>query len=74
MPELLLFWQSKDHELDFLIEPRHYLEVKRGPTNPMEFSWFEQSLRGARLTVVSDSSWRTRSISGITFEEFLRAG
>lgn len=74
VPEQLLFLQSKDHELDFLVEPGRYLEVKRGPTSPMEFSWFEQSLRGARLTVVSDSNWKARSISGTTFEEFLRAG
>jgi len=72
VPEQLLFWQSKDHELDFLVEPGSYLEVKRGPTDPMEFSWFERSLRGARLTVVGDASWKARSISAITFEEFLR--
>ena len=74
VPEQLLFWQGKDHELDFVVEPGRYLEVKRGPTSPLEFSWFEQSLRGARLTVVSDASWNARSISGTTFEEFLRVG
>ena len=71
MPEQLLFWQSK--ELDFVVGAGRYLEVKRGVTSPIEFSWFEQALRGAQLTVVSDASYEARSVRGITLEEFLRA-
>ena len=41
LPEQLLFWQSREHEIDFLVEPGHYLEVKRGPASAMDFTWFE---------------------------------
>ena len=73
VPEQLLFWQSKEHELDFVVGAGRYLEVKRVVTSPIEFSWFEQALRGAQLTVVSDASYEARSVRGITLEEFLRA-
>jgi uncharacterized protein len=74
VPELLLFWQSKEHELDFVVEPGRYLEVKRGATSPLEFSWFERVMPGASLTVVSDARYEARSVRGITVEELLRGG
>jgi uncharacterized protein len=72
VPELLLFWQSKDHELDFVIGPGLYLEVRRGRTGPLEFSWFEQALPQAHLLVVGEDRFRARLVRGITLEDFLR--
>ena len=72
IPELLLFWQSKEHELDFVVEPGHYLEVKRGKTTPVEFAWFERVLPRSKLLVVGDSSFESRSVRGLGLADFLR--
>ena len=67
------FWQSKEHELDFVAGPDVYLEVKRGRTTPLDFSWFPRSFPKGRLTVISESRFDTRQIQGFTLEDFLIA-
>ncbi len=72
VPELLLFWQAKNHEVDFVLEPGSFVEVRRGGTGPLDFQWFEKTLPYARLIVVGEDRFRARSVRGITLEDFLR--
>ncbi|MBN1834976.1 MAG: ATP-binding protein [Spirochaetales bacterium] len=74
VPESLPYWQGKEHGLDYVVSPRLFVEVKRGRSSPVEFSWFPRVFRGARLIVVSASEFETEAIIGITFEQFLEAG
>jgi predicted AAA+ superfamily ATPase len=74
MPEQLLHWRSKEHELDFVASPGHYLEVKRGRASPVEFDWFERALQNGTVTVLSQDRFDARRIVGRTLREFLRAG
>ncbi len=71
-PELLLFWQGKEHELDFVCAANSFVEIERGTTSALDFSWFERVMPGSRLVVVSDASYEARSVRGIRLEEFLR--
>ena len=71
IPELLPYWQGGEHELDFVLGPGMYIEVKRGQASPVEFAWFPRAFAKARLLVVSASRFQTESIQGITFEDFL---
>jgi len=67
LPELLLHWQSKEHEVD-------YLEVERWVTTPVDYAWFERALPRGRLLVVGNASFEARSVRGVYLEEFLRGG
>ena len=74
MPEVMHFWQGKSNELDFVLDHRTFVEVKRGKAGPVEFSWFPRTFPGAQLTVVCQSCFETECIRGITLEEFLLEG
>ena len=66
------FWQSKEHELDFVLSPSEFLEVKHGRTSPVEFAWFSKVFPKAHLTVISQTRYDTANLTGIGLEEFLR--
>ncbi len=70
-PEVMSFWQSGEHELDFVLAPDHFVEVKRGRTGPLDFTWFPKCFPKGRLTVLSESRFETDRIHGITLEDFL---
>ena len=70
-PEKMSFWQSGNHELDFVLTPDSFIEVKRGKTSPMEFNWFPNVFPNGHLTVISESRFETDRISGITITDFL---
>jgi predicted AAA+ superfamily ATPase len=72
LPELLPHWASKEHEIDFVAGSDSFIEVKTGKTNPLEFAWFPRVFPRGRLTVVSESSYETDRIRGVTMEAFLR--
>lgn len=76
LPDEQMHWRNKEDEIDFVLAPDNFLEVKLGPTNPLEFAWFAHAFPNQRLTVVSQSVYETRSIRGIQLERFLlgRAG
>ena len=71
IPEERAFWQSKEHELDFVLAPEHFLEVKRGSASPLEFAWFNKVFPTARLTVICQTPFETRQIVATTLEQFL---
>ena len=73
MPEALAYWQSREHGLDYVVSPKLFVEVKRGRSSPVEFSWFPRLFRGARLIVLSASEFETEAITGMTLEQFLEA-
>lgn len=72
LPEFLPHWASREHEVDFVAAPGSFVEVKAGATNPLEFAWFPHVIPNGRLTVVSESTYETDRIRGITMEAFLR--
>ena len=70
-PEQLLYWQTKEHELDYVVAPDRYIEVKRGRTGPLEFAWFARAFPHARLTVVGADRFQAGNVRGVLPEEFL---
>ncbi len=68
----LNFWQSKEHEIDFVIPSQDlYLEVKSGAYRPHNFVWFLKSFQTEHLTVINQDSFDTERIRGISLEDFL---
>ncbi|MFU8779805.1 MAG: ATP-binding protein, partial [Kiritimatiellia bacterium] len=59
------------HEIDFVLAPDEYIEVKRGRSGPLDFGWFAQTFPKARLTAISASRFETDHIRGITLRDFL---
>jgi predicted AAA+ superfamily ATPase len=74
IPEQLLFWSSKEHEIDFVAGQEAYVEVKRGQSSALEFGWFARSFPHARLTVVCDTPFEAPQVRGVRAEEFLLEG
>ncbi len=72
-PELQHYWQGGNHELDFVLGPNEFLEVKRGRTGPLDFAWFPKSFPGGHLTVVGASRFETDHVTGMTLEDYLTA-
>ncbi len=71
IPEKMAFWQSKEHEIDFVIGKNEYIEVKRGKAGPLDFGWFSRTFPGDTLTVISSSRFETDCIKGVTLIDFL---
>lgn len=71
-PEEMAHWQSQTHELDFVMAHSQFLEVKAGPTSPLEFAWFNRVFPRGELKVVSQSKFKTQQITAVTMEEFLQ--
>jgi hypothetical protein len=71
MPEELVHWRSKDHELDFVLAPDAFVEVKHGRTSLAEFSWFRQVFPKAHLTVITTGKFERDWIKSMTIDEFL---
>lgn len=71
LPEVMHYWQGGNHELDFVLGPADFLEVKRGRTGPLDFAWFPKSFPDGRLIVISASRFETDRVVGMTLEDFL---
>ena len=72
IPEELFFWKSDKHELDFAAAPRHFIEVKTGASNPLEFSWFPKIFPHGILEVINPQVFESGPIRGLRMEDFLR--
>jgi len=70
-PEAIGFWASKEHETDFVIPEKNFIEVKRGKAGPMDFSWFSRIFPRNHLTVICGSPFTSKQVTGVTIEEFL---
>lgn len=73
-PEDMHYWQGGAHELDFVLAPDRFLEVKRGKTGPLDFAWFPKSFPNGRLVVVGANRFETEQVVGVTVEDFLLEG
>lgn len=70
-PERLPYWQSAEHELDFVVGDDTFVEVKRGRASALEFAWFARSFPRGRLTVVCSTPFEADRITGVTLAQFL---
>jgi len=70
-PELIWFWASRDHEIDFVDADRNLYEVKVGRSGPLDFSWFPRVFPRRKLLVVGGTEFRSQAIKAITVEQFL---
>lgn len=73
-PEELGFWQSKEHEIDFVTPTQEFFEVKLGATGPLDFAWFSKTFPGKILTVICQTPFETKHVRGITPHQFLMSG
>jgi len=71
IPEKSAFWNSDNHEIDFVISANEFIEVKRGRAGPLDFGWFPKSFPKGRLKVICASPFETDSMQGITLKDFL---
>lgn len=69
--EPLNFWQSREHEIDFVNNGSEFIEVKRGKSSRLNFAWFEKSFPKQTLTIINEDQFKTRSLHGILLEDFL---
>ncbi len=67
----LSFWQSKEHEIDFVTSLNTFIGVKRGSSSPLEFSWFIKQFKQKKLIVLNNNNFETESIEGLSIENFL---
>ncbi len=68
------FWQSQEHEIDFVTSDHKFYEVKSGKVSPQEFAWFSKVFPGEKLTIVCDSQFETKNLRAISFHDFLMEG
>jgi len=66
------FWQNKNHEIDFVLSRDHLLEVKRGQSSALEFTWFAAQFPTKQLTVINTETFATKAICGIHLEAFMQ--
>lgn len=67
----LAFYQTKDHEIDFVQDNNPWIEVKRGKSSPLSFSWFAQTFPKEKLIVIATNSFETSTIQSLSLEDFL---
>lgn len=72
-PGQMAFWQTGDHEIDFVTAPGAAVEIKLDSTNPLEFAWFPKTFSRSRLIVIGKDRWAAGSLEGMTLEDFLLA-
>lgn len=73
----LAFWQSKEHEVDFVdrtLSREEYLEVKRGQCSAIEFSWFAKVHARHQLKVINTNDFETQFVQGLSLEAFMLEG
>lgn len=74
-PEHSNYWMNDSHEIDFILDPTNFLEIKAGQAHSWEFSWFANSFAKSKLYVVSESSFEETSHTvGYSWREWLSRG
>jgi len=68
IPELFNHFSQGDEEVDFILDPSHWLEVKRGQASPHEFAIVPN---GVELQVICSNKLDLNHISGVTLRDFL---
>lgn len=67
----LKFWQSKQHEIDFVTSTEAYIEVKRSKCSSFEFDWFLKQMPHQKLQVINQNVFETQQVVGMTMEQFM---
>jgi len=67
----LYFWENAAHEIDFVVQPNDYLEVKRGQSSPLEFAWTKHQFPKSKVRVICNTPFQTECVLAITLEQFL---
>lgn len=70
-PEQLGYWQSGEHELDYVVRPDLMLECKRGGSSALEFAWFSRTFPKAELWIVGRDRFEGSRIRGRSFADVL---
>jgi predicted AAA+ superfamily ATPase len=70
-PETLHYWQGEEREVDYVVRPDLWIEVKRGAASAMEFAWFPRSFPRARLWIACRERFDAGRIRGLTLEDLL---
>lgn len=73
-PEAIGSWQSKNHEIDFVVNGEEFFEVKLGQASLLEFAWFEKAFPRKKLTVICSTPFAGKNVRGITPHQFLMEG
>lgn len=72
--EHMNFWQSHDHEIDFILPDKNmYLEVKAGNAQATDFIWFLNTFPNQKLIVINKNHFTTQKMRGISLENFLQS-
>lgn len=69
--EPLAFWQTKNHEIDFYDRKEGFIEVKRGKSSPLEFTWFAKKFTKQPLNIINQKTFSTPHLNGLSLEDFL---
>lgn len=69
-PTDLMYWASKDHEIDFITPAGEMFEVKAGASSALEFAWFGRVFPKKRLQVISETPFETDHIRSRTLKSF----
>lgn len=67
----LMYWASKDNEIDFVGPDRDMYEVKSGNASPKDYYWFTKVFPKKKLTIISNSEFETTNLQSVTLEKFL---
>ncbi|MGH7820435.1 MAG: AAA family ATPase, partial [Candidatus Binatia bacterium] len=70
-PERLPYWQSREHEIDFVVAADSFVEVKRGRASALDFAWFPKAFPKGRLTVICATPFEADRVRGVTLDAFL---
>jgi predicted AAA+ superfamily ATPase len=70
-PEILHYWSAGGHEIDFVVDSKLFIEVKRGGSGAPEFGWFPRVHPKARLIVIRREPFEANRMRGLTLEDFL---
>lgn len=73
-PERIPYWQSQEHEIDFVAGDAQFIEVKSGAASALDFSWFSSAFPRGHLTVVCKTPFKGPRIRGITLDDLLLRG
>lgn len=69
------FWQSKEHEIDFVADSSwdsdYWIEVKSGNVSHFDFSWFKQSFPKQELRIVGIENFKSGAFSVQSLDSFL---
>jgi len=71
-PERPPYWQSREHEIDFVVDDDSFVEVKRGRASALDFAWFAKTFPKGRLTVVCTTPFEAEHMRGVTLDAFLK--